>query len=330
MEKYIKKINIGGILVPNNVFLAPMAGITDLPFRYICHKVGGVCYSPTEMVSAKGIIYQDKKTHKIMDAYEGEFPHIVQIFGSDENILEQVVRKICSEKKADIIDFNLGCPAPKIVKNGDGSMLLQDLDKVERIIKAITKSSTVPITVKTRKGYFKDTPTAVSVAKICEKYNVAAICIHGRTKEDYYSGIVDKDIIKEVKENVSIPVIANGDIKSVQDAIDMFEYTKADGIMIGRASIGNPWIFKEIIEGKKLEVSKEERLNVIIEHLNLALSREREAVAVPKFRKHLAYYLKGIKDAATVRQKLNSVNEAEEVKNILIEFLKEKEVNQNE
>lgn len=328
MENLVKEIKIGNIVVPNNVFLAPMAGVTDLPFRYICHKYGGVVYAPTEMVSAKGLVYQDKKTHKIMDMYEGESPKVVQIFGSEPDILKQVVERLNNSDDVDIIDINMGCPAPKIVKNGDGSKLLENLDKVEEIIRAVMSVATKPVTIKTRKGYYKDKPTAVEVARICEKYGVSAICIHGRSKEEYYAGIADWDIIKEVKRTVSIPVIANGDVTSLEKAKEMFEYTGADAIMIGRAAFGNPWIFKEILSGSHIEVSDEEKLEAILEHLSLAVSREREAVAVPKMRKHIAWYLKGMKGATVARQKINRANTADGVREILIKYFEEKKQNE--
>lgn len=324
----IREIKIGNVVVPNNVFLAPMAGVTDLPFRYICHKYGGVCYTPTEMVSAKGLVYQDKKTHKIMDMYDRESPKVVQIFGSDANILKQVVERLCKSENVDIIDINMGCPAPKIVKNGDGSKLLENLEKVEEIIKEVMSVATKPVTVKTRKGYYTDKPTAVEVAKLCEKYGVSAICIHGRSKEEYYSGTSDLDIIREVKNNVSIPVIANGDITSIEKADEVFEYTGADAIMIGRAAFGNPWIFKDIIEGKHYEVSDKERFQAMLEHLELALSREREAVAIPKMRKHIAWYLKGLRGATYARQAINMATTADEVKEILIKYFEEKKQNE--
>ncbi len=324
----IKEVKIGNITVPNNVFLAPMAGVTDLPFRYICHKYGGVCYAPTEMVSAKGLIYQDKKTHKIMDMYENESPKVVQIFGSDPEVLKKVVEKLNKSEDVDIIDINMGCPAPKIVKNGDGSKLLENLDKVEEIIREVMSVAIKPVTIKTRKGYYTDKPTAIEVAKLCEKYGVSAVCIHGRSKEEYYSGTADLDVIREVKNSVSIPVIANGDITSLEKAEEVFHYTGADAIMVGRAAFGNPWIFKDIINGVHYEVSDEERLSAILEHLDLALSREREAVAIPKMRKHIAWYLKGLKGATYARQAINMATTADEVREILIRYFEEKKQNE--
>ena len=201
LKDYIKKIKIGDITVKYNVFLAPMAGVTDLPFRYICSKYGGVVYTQTEMVSTKGLVYRDKKTHKIMDMYEGENPKVIQIFGSEVDVIKKVVEKLNENDNVDIIDFNMGCPAPKVVKNGDGSELLKDLNKVEEIIKVLTSTSKKPVTIKTRLGYNNDILTAVKVAKLCEKYGVKMLTIHGRTKEQLYTGKANLDKIKESRFN---------------------------------------------------------------------------------------------------------------------------------
>ena len=251
LKDYIKEINIKDIKVKNNIFLAPMAGVTDAPFRYICNKYGGVIYSPTEMVSTKGLVYKDKKTHKIMDPYEGEEIKVVQIFGSDVDVLKKVILQFNDNPNIDVIDFNMGCPAPKVVKNGDGSELLKDLDKVEQVISAIMSVAKKPVTIKTRLGYDRNHMTAVNVAKLCEKYGVAMLVIHGRTKDEYYLGKADLEEIRKVKESVSIPVVGNGDVVDVKTAIDMFKKTKVDGIMVGRASLGNPWIFKTLLQGKE-------------------------------------------------------------------------------
>lgn len=320
LEKYIKEITIGNIKVNSNVFLAPMAGVTDLPFRYICNKYGKVSYTPTEMVSAKGLVYKDNKTHKIMDGYTCEKPRVVQIFGSDIEVLKKVVLKFNEDSNIDIIDFNMGCPAPKVVKNGDGSEILKDLDKAEKIIEAITSVSKKPITVKTRLGYDRNHMTAVQVAKMCEKYGVALVVIHGRTKDEYYQGTVDLDGIKKVKESVSIPVIGNGDIVDVESAVKMFEYTKVDGIMIGRGALGNPWIFRSMFEDKDYVPTNKERYDTIIEHLNLALKRDTEAVAIPKMRKHIAWYLKGLKNSSYARDLINKETTYEGVVKILNEY----------
>jgi len=320
LKDYIKEIKIGDVTINHNVFLAPMAGVTDLPFRYICNKYGGVTYTPTEMVSTKGLVYKDKKTHKIMDMYEGENPKVIQIFGSEIDVIKKVVEKLNANDNVDIIDFNMGCPAPKVVKNGDGSELLKDLDKVEEIIKVLTETSNKPVTIKTRLGYNKDIMTAVKVAKLCEKYGVKMLTIHGRTKDQFYTGNADLDGIKEVKQSVSIPVVGNGDIVDIETAKKMFEYTGVDAIMIGRAALGNPWVFKSIIDGKEYIPTLDERLDVILEHLDLAIKREREEVAIPKMRKHIAWYLKGLKNSTVAKDMINKETTYIGVKKILNEY----------
>ena len=323
LENYIKELKIGNIVVKNNVFLAPMAGVTDIPFRKICREFGpGLTF--TEMASSKAMEFNSKKTSKILNIIEGERPSIVQIFGSDKYAIKNTIEKLNEDESIDIIDINMGCPAPKLVKNGDGAGLLLDLEKVEEILKEATSVSKKPITVKTRKGFNDNIITAVEVAKLCEKYGVAMITIHGRTREQYYSGKADLDIIKAVKEAVSIPVIGNGDIVDIESAKRMFEYTNCDGIMIARGAQGNPWIFKSILEGKEYIPSNNERLKIILKHIEYALkNEENRKQAVLKMRKHIAWYLKGIKNSSYIKDKINREEDIEEVKKILIDFLTE-------
>ena len=320
---YLKKLKIGNVELRNNILLAPMAGITDLPFRLICEK-HGAGLTCTEMISSKGLYYNDSKTKLLLNVQGEERPVAAQIFGSDIEALKYTGEYV--SKVVDIVDINMGCPAPKIVKNGDGSRLLQNLDLVFQIAKEIVKSSKVPVTAKIRKGWDSKSVVAVETAKLLEEAGVSAITIHGRTREEYYLGKADWDIIKKVKENVKIPVIGNGDIKTKEDALRMFEQTNVDGIMIGRGAIGNPWIFEEIInylQGKEQrEITNSERLETIIEHINLAIKEKGEDIAIKEMRKHLAYYVRNTKDASKIREKINKINEKDELIDCLSEYFK--------
>lgn len=320
---FLKKLKIGNVELRNNILLAPMAGITDLPFRLLCEKYGaGLCC--TEMVSSKGLFYQDKKTNLLLNVKDEQSPVAAQIFGSDVEALSYAANYVSDF--VDIVDINMGCPAPKIVKNGDGSKLLLNLELVEQIAKAVVKASKVPVTVKIRKGWDSQNIVAVEVAKILEEAGVSAITIHGRTREEYYSGKADGEIIKQVKEAVNIPVIGNGDIKSKEDAQKMFQETNVDGIMIGRAAIGNPWIFEEIIrylEGKEQrKITNQEKLDTILEHINLAVEEKGETIAIKEMRKHLAYYIRNSKEASKVREKINKIETRAELIDCLNEYFK--------
>lgn len=317
---YIKKIKIGNVELNNNLLLAPMAGITDRAFRIICEKFGPglVC---TEMISAKGLYYDDSKTKQLLNMKDEKHPIAVQIFGSDIQSIGYAAEYI--SKYADIIDINMGCPAPKVVKNGDGSKLLLDLDKAKSIIEEVVRKSNVPVTVKFRKGWDNNNIVAVEMAKIAEQAGASAITIHGRTRSEFYSGVADWEIIKKVKESVKIPVIGNGDIKNASDAKKIFDQTCVDGIMIGRGTLGNPWIFKQIkseLNNEVFNISNSEKLSLILEQLNLEIEDKTEKVAMMEMRKHISWYIKNTKDASKIRDKINQITDKKELINTLTEY----------
>lgn len=320
---YLHKLKIGDIELENNIILAPMAGITDLPFRIICEKYnpGLVC---TEMVSAKALYYNDEKTKLLLNTENEKRPISMQLFGSDVESMKVATRFL--NDIADIIDINMGCPAPKVVKNGDGSKLLLDLKLAGEIVKAVVNESKHPVTVKFRKGWDQNNVVAVQAAKVFQEAGASAITIHGRTRTDYYSGNVDLDIIKEVKEAINIPVIGNGDIKDGESALKMFEYTGVDGIMIGRASIGNPYIFKEIkdyLRGEKFKITtNEEKLNTMLEHIDLAVKIKGEDIGIKEMRKHISAYIKGLPRSAEARERINKIENRNELEAYLREYFK--------
>ena len=320
---YLKKIKIGNVELENNLILAPMAGVTNRPFRMICKEygVGMVC---TEMASARAMLHNDVKTKRLLNTDGEKRPISMQIFGSDEESMAFAAKYVSN--MADIVDINMGCPAPKVVKNGDGSKLLLDLEKAESIIKSVVQNADVPVTLKIRKGWDKENIVAVEIAKIAEKSGIAAITVHGRTRSEFYTGKADLEIIKKVKENVKIPVIGNGDIVDGETAKRMFEYTGVDGIMIGRGSFGNPWIFREIITylntGEKIEQpSNEEKLEVIKKHIHLAVEEKGE-IAVKELRKHIAWYTKNLKNSSEFRASINKIETKEELENKLDAYFK--------
>ena len=320
---YIKKLKIGNVELANNLILAPMAGITDLPFRIICKEfgVGMVC---TEMVSAKAIFYNDKKTLKLLNTEGEKRPISFQIFGSDEESMGYASKYI--SEFADILDINMGCPAPKVVKNGDGSKLLLDLEKARNIIKVVVKNSKVPVTLKIRLGWDKEHIVATDIAKIAEEEGISAITVHGRTRTEFYSGSANLDIIKQVKQSVKIPVIGNGDIIDEDSAEKMFKYTGVDGIMIGRGSFGNPWIFKKILTylqtGKKLEnPNNNEKLQIIKKHINLELQEKGEN-GIKELRKHISWYTKNMQNSSEFRNKINKIDNSNELLEILEQYFK--------
>lgn len=317
-------MKIGSVALENNVFLAPMAGVTDLPFRILCKEMGcGLVYS--EMVSAKGILYDNKNTTELLEIDEKERPAAVQLFGSDPEILGAMAKKIESYP-IDIIDVNMGCPAPKIVKNGEGSCLMKTPELVGKIVKSLVESQSKPVTIKFRKGFDDDHINAVEIAKIAEANGAAAVAVHGRTREQYYSGKADWDIIREVKKAVHIPVIGNGDIFTPQDAKNLLEHTGCDAIMVGRGAQGNPWIFKRILHyletGELLpEPMAEERVEKALRHSQMLIAYKGEYVGIREMRKHMAWYMKGLPGAAELRGKLNYAETLAEMEGLLGDYL---------
>lgn len=315
----LKDFKIGNINIEGGLCLGPMAGVSDLPFRRLCKEMGASLLV-TEMVSAKAIYFKNKNTEPLMKIDKDEHPVALQLFGSDPDIIALMAAQI-ENRDFDIFDFNMGCPVPKIVNNGEGSALMKNPKLVEEILSKLVKSVKKPVTLKIRKGFNEDNINAVEIAKIAEASGVSAIAVHARTREQYYSGKADWSIIKAVKSAVNIPVIGNGDVTDGKSAEEMYEYTGCDGIMIARAARGNPWIFREIRDyfcSKTVEKpAKDEVIDMILKHCMLQIEYDDEIMAVRKMRKHVAWYTHGMKGSSKLRDRVNHIESYNELEHLL-------------
>lgn len=316
----MKTLKIGNVVLPNPIVLGPMAGVTDLPFRMLCHEQGAGL-TVMEMVSAKGLIYNNKKTESMLKIDAGEHPVALQLFGYEADILGTVTERL-EDRDYDMIDFNMGCPVLKVVKNGEGSALMKEPHVAAGIIKAMVKASKKPITVKIRKGFNSESVNAVEVAKILEDAGAAAITVHGRTREEFYSGTADWDIIRQVKEAVSIPVIGNGDVTTPELAEKMFRETGCDGVMISRGAMGNPWIFRQVVsyleDGTIVPKPDLTELKAMIRrHARMMADEKGEFIAMRQMRSHVSWYTAGYPGAVSIRREASQIATLEELEKVL-------------
>ena len=322
----INKLKIGNVELENNLILAPMAGVTDLPFRLLC-KEQGAALCCMEMVSAKGIYYNNKNTESLLTVDERERPVSLQLFGSDPEIMAAMAARI-EHRNFDILDINMGCPVPKVVNNGDGSALMKNPVLAGKIIEGMVKAIDKPVTVKIRKGFDDEHINAVEMAHVAQESGAAAVAVHGRTREQYYSGKADWSIIADVKSAVSIPVIGNGDILDAKDVIAMSEQTGCDGFMIGRGAQGNPWIFHQILHyfetGEMIgKPPMEEMVKTMLRHAKLQIEFKGDYIGIREMRKHAAWYTAGYKGASKLRGRINDVESYDELEQLFEDFMKE-------